>query len=146
MLGAIESAVHEEVSNQMEELFCNFPKIYFHKEDIFPKLKKIHEKERVHDSICKLYDRVGPKGRDEILSDLKEKGVIKEYLAVEQIKYRRNGRIKSIGELLDPTSMRNNIDWDEIEGKIQVHQYAAKDEAILVEMKCKNQRQSNNDK
>ena len=50
-----------------------------------------------------VYDRVGLKGRDEILSVLKEKNAIKEYWTVErQIKYDKYGRIESIGEPLDP--------------------------------------------
>ena len=134
LLGAIESAVerkhHElsseddvKVSEQMVELFFLNQGVYFLKEEIFPSLKSLFGNDTV-------YDRVGPKGRDEILSVLKAKSVIKEYWAVEgQIKYHKDGRLKSSGELVDPSDMRNDSGRDEIEGKIKVYRYITKDEA-----------------
>jgi len=132
--GAIESAVERKnyelnyedyvkVSEQMVELFFLNQGIYFLKEEIYPSLISLFENDTV-------YDRVGPKGRDEILSVLKEKGIIKESWAVEgQIKYHKDGRLKSSGELVDPSDMSNDSDREEIEGKIKVYRYITKGEA-----------------
>ena len=107
---------HEEVTEQMVELFLQFKEFYFPKEHIIPALK-FH-----FPAPDPVYDRVGPKGRDEILSVLKEKGDIKEYWTIErQIRCDRYGSIISIGEPLDP--------WDTIEGKIQVYRSTMDDEA-----------------
>ena len=110
---------HEKVTGQMMELFFKNKKIYYHKEHIFPALKLMYKNDPI-------YDRVGLKGRDEILSVLEEKVAIKEYWTVErQIKYDEYGRITSIGVPLDPRGMR----WEEIRGNIQLYRYTTRDEA-----------------
>ena len=94
---------HQEVSRQMMDLFFQNKKIYYRKDDIFPALKSLFENDPV-------YDRVGLKGRDEILNVLIEEVAIKEYWTVEQqIEYDKYGSIYSIGESLDPRDIMNGI-------------------------------------
>ena len=133
---------HQEVSRQMMDLFFQNKEIYYHEDDIFPALKSIFKNDPI-------YDRVGLKGRDEILSVLKEKIAIKEYWTVErQIEYDEYGRIYSIGEFLDREIM-SDYEWDQIRGKIKLYRYTTKDEAYrdnltyeakLEEMECEYQR------
>ena len=136
---------HEKVSGQMMELFFDNKKIYYHEEHIFPALKLMYKNDPI-------YDRVSLKGRDEILSVLKEKIAIKEYWTVERhIKYDKYGRIKSIGEPYDPRD-RGGIwgnEWNQIRGKIKLYRYTTKDEAYrdklayeakLEEMERENER------
>lgn len=79
---------YEDVSGFMVEFFSKNPKLYFKEEKIIPSLKKMFPDKTA-------IDRIGLKGRDEILSVLKEKRIIMNYEACS-IKKDQAGNIISI--------------------------------------------------
>ena len=65
---------YKEVTEYMIELFAKNQKIYYKKSSLLSKLKKTIPNNTA-------IDRIGLKGRDEILSVLKEKKIVKEHYA-----------------------------------------------------------------
>ena len=79
---------YKEVTGYMVELFAKNKKIYFRKDCLLGTLKKTIPNNTV-------FDRIGVKGRDEIVSVLIEKNMLQEYSA-EYVTKDKSGQITSI--------------------------------------------------